>query len=112
MQVLIVKKYDNVTIDSAKATEAVYAPQAEHIAFVVTASSASSPVGTTIQIMGSIDGTNFAALNGTVNITGNGVFTINVSAANASYLYYKLAYARSSGSYVASTSILVKGVEL
>lgn len=104
--------YDAVTIDSAKTTAAVYAPQAEHIAYIVVATSASSPVGTTLQVQGSLDGTTYANLNSTVSVTANGTYTINLSAANTSYIYYRLSYARSSGSYVATTTLVTKGEEI
>jgi hypothetical protein len=111
-KVLIQERYANLTIDSAKQTAAVFSPKAEHIAYVVVASSASSPTGTTLQIQGSIDGDNWANLNSTVSVTGNGTFTINLSQANASYSYYRLSYARTGGSYVASTTVLAKGEEV
>jgi hypothetical protein len=101
--------YQDNTIDSAKQTAAVYAPLAEHIAYVVVASSASSPIGTTLQIQGSLDGENWVNLGNTVTVTGNGTFTISLSAANASYIWYRLYYARTGGSYVASTRLVTKG---
>ena len=99
-----------LTIDSAKNGTAVEvnakgAPQT--VAFVVTASAASSPTGTTIQLAASLDNTNWILLGSTVSVTGNGSFT--VSDDRPKYKYYRIAYARSSGSYVANTQACVKG---
>jgi hypothetical protein len=109
MAVLCLETYEANTINTAKNTAAIYCPSAEHVSYVVVASSASSPVGTTLIIQGSNDGTNFTGLSTAVTVTGNGVFTANLSAASVAYLYYRLAYARSSGSYVATTSVCAKG---
>lgn len=111
-KVLIQETYSPNTIDSAKVTSTITCPQAEHVAYVVIASASSSPTGTTLQIQGSLDGTNFVNLNSTVSVTGNGNFTINLSAANSSYIHYRLSYARSSGSYVATTTCVAKGSEV
>ena len=111
MQIKILNQetYATTTINSATNTAAVYAPSAEHVCYVVVASSASAPVGTTIQIQGSLDGTNYVALGSAISITGNGNFTANITAPNSSYIYYRLAYARTSGSYVANTTVVTKG---
>lgn len=101
-----------LTIDSAKTSTAIYAPVASKIAYQVVASSASSPVGTTLIIQGSLDGTNFAALSTAVTVSGNGTFVAELSPQQCSYVYYRLAYARSSGSYVATTTVVAKGSPL
>jgi hypothetical protein len=104
---LIDTVYANVTVDGAKQTAAVECPEAETLCYQVLASAASSPSGTTIQIQGSLDGTNWTALGSAVSVTGNGVFASTET--TCAYRYYRLAYARSSGSYVATTRILAKG---
>ncbi len=109
---LIEITYSAVTIDSAKQTASINCSHAEHVAYVVVATSSSSPVGTTLQIQGSLDDVNFVNLNGTVSVTGNGAFTITLTPANTSYKFYRLSYARSSGSYIATTSVLAKGDEV
>jgi hypothetical protein len=111
-QSLIEKTLDALTIDSAKTTDTLECPQAATICFVTVASAASSPVGTTIQAQGSLDGTNFKALDSAVSVTGNGTFGVNLTGINAAFRYYRLAYAWTSGSYVATTSILFKGEEV
>lgn len=104
--------YEANTIDGAENTASVYAPKAQHICYMVVASASSSPVGTTIQVQASLDGTNFVALDSAVSVTGNGVFHAKVAPSSAAFLYYRLAYARSSGSYVATTTLVTKGEEV
>lgn len=106
-QRLIETTYDAQTVDSNEQSAVIDAPSAWTVAYVTVASSASSPVGTAIQIQGSIDNANWVNLGSAVNVTGNGVF--GVSIADAGYRYYRLSYTRSSGSYVATTSVLAKG---
>lgn len=104
---LIEEIYANVTIDGAKTTETIDVAEGSSIAFVTTASSSSSPTGTSIQLQGSLDGTNFFAIGSAVDVTTDASYT--VSATGLAYRYYRLSYAWSSGSYVATTSVLVKG---
>ena len=112
MAILSNETYGAVTINSAQNSTAIYAPGAEHVAYLVVASAASSPVGTTITIQGSIDNTNWAALSSAISVTGNGAFSVDLTTKQCSYIYYRLAYARSSGSYVATTTALTKGSPL
>ena len=105
---LVETTYAALTIDGAKQTTAIDAIEAETICYQVVASSASSPVGTTIQIQGSLDGTNWTALGSAVTVSGNGTFaSVETTCA---YRYYRLAYARASGSYSATTKLLVKEI--
>ncbi len=101
--------YAPITVNAATNSTATYAPLAVSVAYVVVASASSSPVGTTIIIQGSIDGTSYAALTTAVTVTGDGVFTAYLTPGQCSYKYYRLAYARTSGSYVATTSTYTKG---
>jgi len=101
-----------LTIDAAKNSPAVYAPFAEKVAFAVVASAASSPVGTTVGIQGSIDGVNYATLTGLVTVTGNGTFFVELGERLCSYIWYRLVYARTSGSYVSTATALTKGQPL
>lgn len=112
MQMLVQKTLAPVTINSAQQTESFLCPSAIYIAFSVVASSASSPVGTTIQIQGSLDNTNFHNLDTAVSVTGNGNFACYLTGVNAAFKYYRLSYARSSGSYIATTKVLMKGEEV
>lgn len=109
---LVLKTYDALTVNAALNTDATYAPNGEKVSYMVVASGASSPTGTTIAIQGSLDGTNFATLTSAISVTGNGTFLVENSAAHCSYIYYRLTYARSSGSYVATTTVCVKGSPL
>ena len=111
-QNLIQKTLTAVTINAATTTASFDCSQADTICFVVVASAASSPVGTTIQAQGSLDGTNFKALDSAVSVTGNGTFAVHLNGANAAFRYYRLAYAWTSGSYLATTSVLFKGEEV
>lgn len=101
-----------VTVDSAKNSTGIYAPQATFVAYSVVASASSSPVGTTLIIQGSVDNTNWIALSTAVTVSGNGVFGAYLAPEMCSFLYYRLAYARSSGSYVATTTAVLKGSPL
>jgi len=112
MQLLVQQSLDAVTIDSAKNTIVFECPQAIYICFSVVASAASTPTGTTIQAQGSLDGVNFHVLDTAVTVTGNGNFAVHLTGINVAFKYYRLAYARSGGSYVATTKVLFKGQEL
>lgn len=107
---LIEETYDALTIDSAKTSASQDAGEASHIAYSVVASSASSPTGTAIQLQGSLDDTNFFDIGSAVNVTADGAYSVASSA--LAYRYYRLSYSRSSGSYIATTSILLKGEEV
>lgn len=96
-----------VTIDAAKATAAITVGKGRTIAFQVVASSASTPTGTTLQIQGSLDGTNWFNDGSAVSVTGDGA--LGISKDTLPWLYYRLSYTRSSGSYVATTRYVIKG---
>lgn len=106
---LIEKTEANQTVDGAKnsASYDVAGIGGDSIAFVVTASSSSSPTGTTVQLQGSLDDTNWVNVGSAVSVTGDGSFS--VSQDRPPYRYYRVALAHSSGSYVATTKVLVKG---
>jgi hypothetical protein len=112
LQRIVDKVEAALTVNAALQTTAVKAPEATYVAFQVVASASSSPVGTAIQVQGSIDGTNFANLGSAVNVTGNGAFMVAISGSDCAYKHYRLSYTRSSGSYVATTSVLFKGEQL
>lgn len=79
----------------------------DSIAFVMVASAASSPNTASIQLQGSIDGTNYVNVGSSVSVAANGVFTVEKD--RPTLRYYRVAYAIASGSYTSTLSVLVKG---
>jgi len=100
-----------LTIDAAKQSASFYCPMGQSAAVVVIASAASTPVGMTFQFQGSLDNINFVNLDSAVTVVANGVFAQALLPSSCSYLFYRVSYLRSSGSYIATTSILIKGEE-
>jgi len=96
-----------LTVDGAKSGAWVDVSGCDSIAFVTVASASATPVGTTLQLQGSLDKTNVIAVGSTTSVTGNGAFA--VGADRPLYKWYRVSYARSSGSYVANTYVLAKG---
>jgi hypothetical protein len=81
-------------------------------AATVVASSASSPTGTTVKIQGSLDGTNWHDLStntadAITTVTGNGIFGVHLNQQQTVHRYYRLQYNRSSGSYIATTTLQI-----
>ena len=112
-QRLVEKAYAPVTIDAAKTTESINCPEATTIAYSVVVSSASTPVGTTIQIQGSLNDVNFHALDTAVTISGGTISaTVHLSGTDCAFKYYRLSYGWTSGSYIATTHVLLKGEEV
>jgi hypothetical protein len=107
---LIETQIESAVVNAARNSTATDIGAGETVAFVCTASASSSPVGTTITLQGSLDNTNFVNIGSAVSVTGDGSFA--VSEANPCYRYYRVAYARSSGSYTSTLRILVKGDSL
>lgn len=99
--------YDALTVDGAKQSTAIDASAARVVTYVVVASSASTPSGTDIQVQGSLDNSNWFDLGSSDTVSGNGVFSVSI--VDAAYKFYRLSYTHSSGSYVATTSVIAKG---
>lgn len=100
-----------LTVDGAKTGATFQLGSARALSVVTTASAASSPTGTTIQVSVSNDGTNWVALGTAVSVTANGSFAITAAdcVVACSYKLGRIGYARLSGSYIANTVICVKG---
>lgn len=112
MAVLINEIIDaGLTVDGAKTGATFPLSWAQSLAVVVTASSSSTPSGTTIQLSVSCDGVNWVSLGTAVSVTGDGSFAIAAAdCVRACDFYYgRILYARSGGSYVANTRIMTKG---
>lgn len=99
--------YGNLTIDSAKNTVSIDSAGGDTLTYMVVASAASSPTGTNIQIQGSLNNVDWSNIGSATSVTGNGTFFQSASA--LAFRYYRLSYTRSGGSYVATTSVLLKG---
>lgn len=104
---IVEKTYDPLTVNAALNTESLDSVQADTITYQVVASAASAPTGTAIQIQGSLNSVDWLNLGTSTSVTGNGVFFSSIS--GLAFRYYRLSYTRSSGSYVATTSVLLKG---
>lgn len=79
----------------------------ETVAFVMTASAASSPNTANITLEGSIDGTNAFSVGSAVNVTANGSYAVGSD--QPIYKLYRVSYAIASGSYTSTLKCLVKG---
>lgn len=79
----------------------------DSIGFIMALSSPSSPVGTSIQLQGSIDGTTYVAVGSTVPVAAAGTYTVGTD--RPLFRYYRVAYALTTGSYNAVLMCLVKG---
>jgi len=71
-------------------------------------SAGATPVGT-LQLQGSVDGTNFFNVGSTVAVSGNSG-TAQVTDANAGYLYARMIYTRTSGTATLNAYAEAKGV--
>lgn len=101
----------DLTVDGAKTGAQFSLDGASSLAVVTTASAASTPTGTTIQLSVSADGTNWISLGTAVAVSANGSYAIASAdcATGCSYKFGRILYARSGGSYIANTRVLVKG---
>jgi hypothetical protein len=105
-------QYAAETVNAEKFTDPIYAPNAEHVVYFTVASAASSPTGTTLQIQVSLSGSTWVDVGTATSVTGNGNFTVFLSQAQSSFMWYRLKYTRASGSYVATTQAVFKGEDL
>lgn len=98
-----------VTVDGAKAGASVdvskYGPQTLAVQLVLT--SASTPGSITAILQGSLDGTNFFDVGSSINLTANGVQKL--TATSVEYKFYRVNYARTSGSIVSTERFMVYG---
>lgn len=101
----------DLLVDGAKTGATFNLDSARSLAVVTTASSASTPGGTTIQLSVSMDGVNWVALGSAVSVSANASYAITAAdcVTACSYKYGRIGYARASGSYVANTRVLIKG---
>lgn len=99
----------SVTVDGAKSSVSVdvskFGPQTLAVQLVLTA--ASTPGSITATLQGSLDGTNFFDVGSPVNLTANGV--VKLTATSVEYKFYRVTYARSSGSIVSTERFMVYG---
>lgn len=98
-----------VTVDAAKAGTAVDVSSLGPLTVAVqlVLSAASSPTGITATLQGSLDGTNFFDVGSSINLTANGVQKL--AATSVEYRFYRVRYARSSGSIVSTETFMVYG---
>lgn len=99
----------SVTVDAAKAGTSVdvskFGPLTIAVQLVLT--SASSPSGITAILQGSLDGTNFFDVGSSISLTANGVNKL--TATSVEYKFYRVNYARTSGSIVSTERFMVYG---
>lgn len=99
----------SVTVDGAKSGSVVdvskYGPLTIAVQLVLT--SASTPSGITAILQGSLDGTNFFDVGSSINLTADG--TQKLTATSVEYMYYRVTYARSSGSIISTERFMVYG---
>ena len=103
------KANSSVIVDGAKSGTAIdvssFGPLTIAVQLVLT--SASTPSGITAILQGSLDGTNYFDVGSSINLTGNGVQKL--TATSVEYKYYRVTYARSSGSIVSTERFMVYG---
>lgn len=110
MKVIQYNKVDAaVTVDAAKNSLGIdvggFGPLTIAAQLVLTASAA--PVGITAILQGSIDGVTYFDVGSSVSLAGNG--TVKLAATSVEYKFYRVAYARTSGSIVSTAQVLVYG---
>lgn len=103
------KTYDAVSITAPTTSEwvDVGALGGDSISYVMVASSASTPNTASITLQGSNDRTNAVTVGSAVNVTTNGVLSLEKD--RPTFRYYRVSYAIASGSYTSTLSVLVKG---
>ena len=98
-----------VTVDDAKSGSVVdvskFGPLTLAVQLVLT--SASTPVGITATLQGSLDNVNFFDVGSSINLTADG--TLKLTATSVEYIYYRVNYAHSSGSIVSTERFMVYG---
>lgn len=99
----------SLTINAAKAGTSLdvsgFGPLTIAVQLVLT--SASSPSGITAILQGSLDGTNFFDVGSSITLSANGVQKL--TATSVEYKYYRVNYARTSGSIVSTERFMVYG---
>lgn len=98
-----------VTVDGAKSGTAVdvgsYGPLTIAVQLVLT--SASSPSGITAILQGSLDGTNYFDVGSSISLSANGAQKLTAS--TVEYKFYRVTYARTSGSIVSTERFMIYG---
>lgn len=99
----------SVTVDSAKSGAAVdvggMGPLTIAVQLVLT--DAATPGSITATLQGSLDGVTYFNVGSAVALTANG--TVGLAATSVEYKFYRVTYARTSGSIVAAARFLVYG---
>lgn len=97
-----------LTIDAAKNSDPVDSDGCQSLAFQLVGTAASAPSGITATLERSNDGVNWAADGTATSITGNGVYAIEK--VSPAFKFYRLAFARTSGSIVIAIQVVGKGI--
>lgn len=99
----------SITIDNAKSGTVVdvskFGPLTLAVQLVLTA--ASTPGSITAILQGSLDNVTFFDVGSSINLTANG--TLKLTATSVEYKYYRVNYARTSGSIVSTERFMVYG---
>ncbi len=77
------------------------------IAVQISITSFSAAVSGTVQLQGSLDGTNFFNVGSSVSVAANGELAVTDTA--PAYIYYRILAARASGSFVGTPRFVVYG---
>lgn len=104
---LIEKQVETKSITTAVKSPSIDVTGGDSLAFVMVATSASTPGTSSIQLEGSLDNTSFVTIGSAVTVSANGVFSLTLD--RPPLRYYRIAYAIASGSYTSTLSVLVKG---
>lgn len=79
----------------------------DSMTIVLVISGSSSPTGCTAQLAGSLDGTTFIPIGTATAIAGNGALSFTQD--RPPYVKYQIQYARSGGSFVSTSTVVLKG---
>lgn len=103
------KANESLTINAAKSGTSLDVSNLGPLTIAVqlVLSSASSPSGITAILQGSLDGTNFFDVGSSVALSANGVSKL--TATSVEYKFYRVNYARTSGSIVSTERFMVYG---
>lgn len=79
----------------------------DSLTIVLVISAASSPSGCSAQLAGSLDNSTYVPIGSATAISANG--TVPFTQDRPPYLYYRIQYACTSGTFVSTSVVVVKG---
>jgi hypothetical protein len=99
----------SVNISSAYTSPAVNVASVggDSVAFMITATGASTPGGSSAYLYGSLDGTNYVLAASGISVPANGSYALTL--VEPPMKWYRVTYTIASGFYTSALRVLVKG---